>query len=245
MVCIRLNIFTHLNAYKFAGDANFFPPMTITTANDTNTFLRDYLPGFNTTSLTTLESLYSVSEFSADPPANLSAEFFRASRIMRDIIFVCMPIFYGQYISAKGNNVYFYDQNQTFLNPALTSIGLPNLGPVHTSEFAYVFGNLSHYDVDNFPFLPNASDYALLQRESRSWSTFASTGKPSLANKTTLQGWTPAFKRPSDLEIFVIGGPQEGLFNATGSKNAALNSQKLDKRCSFLNSPDIIQQLNY
>lgn len=157
-----------------------------------------------------------------------------------------MAMWYGEAISTqKGQKVYLYEQNQTFLTPALTYAGSPGLGSVHTSEFAYVFGNLSHYNVDNFPFLPNTSDYALLQRESRSWSSFAALDSPSLVGKQTLQGWGTAYTEKGNNHIYVIGGGQEGLFAEANGANAALNAEKLQERCAFLNAPDIIVQLGF
>lgn len=220
-------------------------PFTIRTAEDTYDFLREYLPGFTNASIQTLESLYPVSDFSFNPYNNLSAEFFRSARLLRDILLTCQPIYFGQSMAARGNDAYFYNQNQTFLNPVWTTQGYPDIGVVHTSEMAYVFGNLSHYDVDGFPFQPNQSDIVLLEQESRSWSSYAATGKPSVADKNTLQNWNLAKTTSSSISIYVVGGPQEGLFAWSDSANAALNAQRLEERCGFLNSPEIIQQLNY
>jgi len=98
-------------------------------------------------SLTRLLDLYPVSDFQADPAANLSAEFYRSGRILRDIIMVCQPILFGKHVHERsGKDFYLYEQDQTILTPILGSLGAPGLGVVHTSEFAYMFGNLSHYD---------------------------------------------------------------------------------------------------
>jgi carboxylesterase type B len=82
------------------------------------------------------------------------------------------PAPFQQAIAAAGSTVYLYDWNQTVLDPFLTQVvHRPGTGPIHTSEFAYIVGNLSHYDT---------GEYKLEARASRSWSTFASTGGPSL-----------------------------------------------------------------
>ncbi|KAK5124861.1 hypothetical protein LTR85_001051 [Meristemomyces frigidus] len=227
-------------------DTTPFTDATIETANDTAAFVSAYAPGLTEPNLKTLLSLYPIQEFTADPKGNLSAQFYRSARILRDILMVCQPIHYGQAIAKAGNDLFYYEQNQTIATEVLDSLGSPGLGVVHTSEFAYVFGNLSHYDADGFPYHPNASDFALSDRESRSWSTFASLGFPSLVGHDTLKGWTPSFARPNETDIFVIGGPHEGLSAEDGPRSErAVEAQKLRERCGFINSPDVIKQWNY
>ena len=65
--------------------------------------------------------------------------------ILRDILMVCEPLLYGEALTKRGQKVYYYDQNQTVVDGPLESLGLPGLGVVHTSEFAYMFNNISHY----------------------------------------------------------------------------------------------------
>lgn len=222
-------------------DTNPFVDSTISTDNDTFTFFSSYLPGMSTAHVKELLSLYPVSEFLPNPSANLSSEFYRSGRIVRDVLMVCEPYLYGAALSKAGNDVYFYDQNQTFVTPELVYNGFPGMGVVHTSEFAYVFGNLSHYDVYGYPYKPNATDYALLKRESRSWSSFATFGKPSLPGKDTLQGWTSAFAgRGNGVDVFVVGGPNEGL---AGEDGRVLRAQRLREKCGFINRPDIVKEI--
>lgn len=228
------------------GDGNFFVGIP-TTDEDVYDYFRAYLPGFTTANVNKLLSLYPVSDFAANPSAGLSAELYRAGRILRDILFVCQPIHFGQALKAAGQEVYFWVQNQTMLDEILVYLDAPGYGVVHTSNFAYQFNNLTHYDVDGFPYHPNASDFALADRQSFSWASFANTGTPSLSGVNTLSGWTPAFNDGDEVDIFVIGGPHEGLSAWGGSTatNQALADQKLAERCEFLNSAEIIEQLNY
>ncbi|KAI7241102.1 hypothetical protein KC330_g818 [Hortaea werneckii] len=229
-----------------------FTPTTIQTDNDTSIFLQEYAPDMSPENISKLMSLYPVSDFSANPSANLSAQFYRSALILRDILMVCEPQYYGRALASKGNPVYMYDQNQTMLQGPLEATGSVGLGVVHTSEFAYVFGNLSTYDVNEYPYQPCAEDYALLERESRSWSAFAATGRPSLDryyhhHHETLEGWCPAFAEGSDMAgIFVIGGPIEGFSAAEGSlSESVVAAQKLEERCAFINSPEVIDQLRW
>nr|POE75445.1 secreted lipase [Quercus suber] len=224
-------------------DTNLFVDSTIQTADDTLSFFSEYLAGMSSSHVHDLLSLYPVSEFSSDPTANRSAQFYRSGRILRDILMVCEPMLYGAALTKAGNPVYFYNQNQTFLTNALASIHDIDYGVVHTSEFAYVFGNLSHFDFPSVPYQPTASDFALLKRESRSWSTFASHGKPSLRGHDTLQGWETLFAAwREEPGVFVIGGPMEGFAHLN---EAPLRKQKLKERCGFLNRQDIVKELQF
>lgn len=233
------------------NDLTFFTPMDIRTENDTFDFVTSYVPDMTIDNIDRLLSLYPVSSFAANPSANLSAQFYRSARIFRDILMTCMPIWYGQNLAKMGNAVYYYDFNQTLLDEILASQGFPGLGPVHTSEFAYIFGNLSHYNVSGYPFNPSQSDISLRDGASRSWSTFASLGQPSLTRRDTLKDWDTAFTvsqntNTENPEVYVIGGPNEGLSSISGpGAHAALRAQDLSDRCGFLNSPETIQQLRF
>jgi carboxylesterase type B len=243
-------------------DLGFFTPRTITTDNDTQDFITSYLPDMNSTSVTELLSIYPVTDFSDNPSANLSANFYRSSRIFRDVLMTCMPSWMGGHLAAMGASVFLYDQNATVLTPLLEDLGSTGLGPVHTSEFAYVFGNLSHYNLtdDDLPgFDPTEEDFELAKRQTRSWSSFIAVGQPSLLSKETLQGWELAFAKgngtgeewdPMSTEqtkVYVVGGGQPGTSSVEGdgATNAKLAAQKLRERCAFLNSEDVIRQLQF
>jgi carboxylesterase type B len=238
-----------------------FTDIIIKTANQTKTFFRDYAPAMSDSHLEHLLSLYPVEEFAANSAANLSAEYYRSARILRDILMVCEPLLYGQALTKRGQDVYYYDQNQTVVNKPLEALGLPGLGVVHTSEFAYMFNNLSHYDsktfrnsslqnhkanqlaVNDYPYDPSASDERLAIRETRSWSTFASIGRPSLEGRGTLKGWEPAFGSANETRVFVIGSEEEGLHSLGDS--SAIGGQRLEERCAFINSPEVIAELQF
>ncbi|KAM0722685.1 hypothetical protein Q7P37_002126 [Cladosporium fusiforme] len=220
-----------------------FTDIIIKTDNETTNFFRDYAPAMSEENLQKLLDLYPVGEFAANPSANLSAEFFRSARILRDILMVCEPFLYGQALAEQGQEVYFFDQNQTIVDKPLESLDLPGLGVVHTSEFAYVFNNLSHYDINNYTYDPTTSDEKLAIRETRSWSTFASLGLPSLKNHGTLEGWYPAYDCTNDTRVYVIGSDEEGLYSING--NSIIGQQRLEERCAFINSPEIVEQLQF
>ncbi|ROW04066.1 hypothetical protein VSDG_01168 [Cytospora chrysosperma] len=226
-------------------DLTVFADNYVETANDTYNFVQTYIPTMSSDNVAKLLSLYPSDEFTANVTANLSSEFYRAARIFRDILMTCPPIWYSEHMAAKGAQVYLYDWNQTMLEPILASIGWPGLGPTHTSEFAYIFGNLSHYDTNDYPFNPLDSDWALQDRGSRSWSTFAHTGVPHMKNHYTFQGFKPAYEG-NQTSIYVIGGPHEGFSTIDGpGASPALAAQSIRERCMFLNSPELISELRY
>lgn len=228
------------------NDVAFYTPTDILTEEDTFNFVASYLPDMTFDSVTDLVSFYPSVEFSDDPENGISAQVLRSARIFRDIIMTCMPIWYGENLARHGADVYLYDWNQTMLDPIFKTINAPALGAVHTSEFAYIFGNLSHYDIDGYPFEPVDSDYRLQTQAPRSWATFAALGRPSLKRKQTLKGWGKAFTGNGETNIYVAGGPSEGLSPLDGpGSSPALSAQRLRERCAFLNSEEIRRQMNF
>lgn len=227
-------------------DLTLFTDTSISTDSDTRKFITSYVPTLSSANVDALLWRYPVTDFSANN--ELSSEFYRSARIFRDIIMTCQPLYFADHLAQAKNTVYLYEWNQTILGPILDFLGHPpGMGPVHTSEFAYIFGNLSHYNTGGFPFNPSPSDYELTTRASRSWSTFASVGKPGLPGHDTFQGFTPAFERPGEVKVFVMGGPNEGLLYIDGpqARNQALVAEELRGRCEFLNSREVIEELRY
>lgn len=49
--------------------------------------------------------------------------------------------------TANISTIYHYIQNQTLLTPILDALGYPGRGIIHSSEIAYVFGNLSIFNL--------------------------------------------------------------------------------------------------
>ncbi|TVY83752.1 Secreted lipase [Lachnellula suecica] len=229
-------------------DLTLYTDPTIATAQDTYDSVKVGYPGMSADNIDKLLALYPVIDFTANPAANKSNEFYRAARISRDTFMVCQPMAIASTYATAGNDVFLYEWNQTVVGSALASVrGLYGIGIPHTSEFAYTFGNISVYDVNGYPFEPTPADYALQHRGSRSWSTFASTGKPSLEGHDTLAGWEKAYPG-DDTEpyVFVVGGPHEGLSALDGPKSTPeVEEQKLRERCAFINSPEVIEQLYF
>lgn len=241
------------------NDATLFTPATIETDADSRDFVGSYYPYLSGDNFEALMDLYPVSDFSANTTADLSAEFYRSAQMFRDILLTCPSFYFGHAMASKYYNssnsstipVYIYEQNQTILSEFLDSQDTPGLGVIHTSELAYAFGNFTPYEATWPPntITPGESDYQLLQQESRSWSTFAALGQPSLPSKNTLPGWDPAYAVGAgmmDASVYVIGGPEPGMSALEGEEaNADVASERLRERCGFLNREDVIQQLKY
>ncbi|KAK3903645.1 Alpha/Beta hydrolase protein [Staphylotrichum tortipilum] len=231
------------------NDVTFFTDPAIQTPADTRAFISSYLPDLSPSNLATLLSLYPSASFPSTP--TLSSEFFRAARVFRDVLMTCQPVWYASHLARAGNPVYLYDWNQTILEPALEQItGKAGWGPVHTSEFAYVFANLSSYNVSGYPFKPTEGDRRLAVRGSRSWSTFAATGRPGREEGEMFRGFKEAFVdggvEEEGFRVFVAGGPHEGLSAVSGREaSPAVGAQRLAERCALVNSPEVIEQLRY
>ncbi|KAJ8123884.1 hypothetical protein ONZ43_g269 [Nemania bipapillata] len=228
-------------------DLTAFTDTTITTAGEVHDFIQAYIPTMTSANVDRFLSLYPISDFTANEEANLSSQFYRAAKAFRDILMVCQPIFYAQNLAKRGNDVYLYNWNQTISDQIIE--GLVNetgYGVIHTSDLEYVFGNITLFDDGEYPLHISASDFALSSRSSRSWSTFASTGKPSLNGHNTFKGFTTAYPGNDVVNIFIAGGPYEGLspIDGPGAK-PVIEVQKFRERCAFLNSDEIIEQLRY
>ncbi len=136
------------------NDFTLFTPTNIKTPAQTKRWVAGYLPGLTEAHLEHLLELYPSSDFQNTYFENgkimQHAEFYRTARISRDALFTCQPIHLGSAIAAAGNDVYFYNQNQSMLQPQLHKNGLYGLGPIHESELIYVFGNLSRFDLPQY-----------------------------------------------------------------------------------------------
>ncbi|KAI0465606.1 putative lipase [Xylaria cf. heliscus] len=229
------------------NDLTIYTDGSISTDEQVHDFIQEYVPTMSRANVDKLLSLYPISEFKPNEAAGKSSQFYRVAQTFRDILMVCQPIFYAQNLAKRGNDVYLFHWNQTISDQVIE--GLYNdtgNGVIHTSDLEYVFGNLSVYDNGEYPFQPTPADYSLASRGSRSWSTFASTGKPSLKGHYTFSAFTTAFHGTDEIDVFIAGGPHEGLSPIDGPKaQAALKAQRLRERCAFINSDEIIEQLRY
>ncbi|KAF9261260.1 alpha/beta-hydrolase [Marasmius fiardii PR-910] len=231
-------------------DLTLFTHTNINTSSDTRDFIHLFFPDLTNTTLNTLLSLYPSSDFS--PSTNFSAEFYRSATMFRDMLLVCPSFLFGHAMAQKYQNdnqspaVYYFDQNQTVYGEAFKGLGV-----VHSSELAYVFSNFKDLQAnDTGTINPTAADCDLQRRESRSWSSFANRGRPSLDGHETIEGWESAYgsdrRGMLDARLYVIGGLSGGIspLDGEGAKPEVAR-QKLRERCEFLNGEDVISQLKY
>ncbi|RDI87227.1 hypothetical protein Vi05172_g2956 [Venturia inaequalis] len=232
-------------------DATPFTLTTIQTTADTLAYISITSPGLTPATLNSLLALYPITDFAPNTTPALSAEFYRTAQIFRDILLTCPNFLLGaamaKKFTSKSPPIYLFMQNQTILDSKPT--GPTGLGIIHTSELPYVFGQFADYNTTNSTLFPTASDYELHERQSRSWSTFAWTGRPSIDGKRTLEGWTGSYDEwTGDVEgisgtkVYTIGGGNAGL---SAIQQGAIAAQKLASRCAYLNSADVIKQLKY
>jgi carboxylesterase type B len=155
---------------------------------------------------------------------------------------VCPSLHLGAAVArTQSTSVFHYNFNQTVVGPVLDRMeNVSGLRVGHTSEFAYVFDSFGAYNASGLPVYPSQRDYDLMQRASRTWSTFATLGNPSSQDHDTVQGWSPAYVSEKGPYIMAIGGPHEELSPAWGPMD-----EKLEERCRFLNDPAIIVALGY
>jgi carboxylesterase type B len=237
-----------LRTLETKDDGTLLVPSDIATEDDCKRFVTTFFPNLADSSISTMLSLYSASDYTSNPLAGLSASFYRCAAIIRDTIFAC-PVFLFGSLLKQTQPVYFYLQNQTILDGMLDSLGLPGLGIIHTSELPYVFGNTDIYSGATNAIQVDPSDGILARAMSRSCSTFAATGNPVALGRDTIQNWGLAYNASAsefDAEIFVSGGPTPGLSALDGpSAHPALARGRLAERCEFWMSEELIKQLQY
>ncbi|PSN73818.1 putative lipase [Corynespora cassiicola Philippines] len=235
------------------GDLNFYTDVSIETDADTNRFIASYLPRLPGFVRESLLAMYPVQDFEPPPGTNLTAEFYRAARVFRDILMVCEPVYLAEAMHKRNNHVYMYDFNQTMLDPILESLyNISHLGVVHTSEFAYIFGNLSHYNVSGYPFNPTRPDYDLAGRAPSWWIDFVWFASPS---EYGIDSWRESFfsntheysaPRAGYTYAMVIGGSREGYTAFDGPDSTEeMRVQQLRERCAFINSADFIKYAGF
>ncbi|TGO48425.1 hypothetical protein BCON_0240g00040 [Botryotinia convoluta] len=236
-------------------DATLFTSTTIETANDTRNFLSNLYRDVNTTTFDELLDLYPVSEFQADPSANLSAEYYRSAQIFQDILLACPTVLFSQAMAKKYNTTnppsYLYVGNQTILTSYLDATGDAGFGVIHTSELAYLFNNIDLFnvtdlDLPGYVFEPTESDYALSKSLPLSWISLGKYGNPSKINGSMAE-WTSAWPtRDGEGEIFAIGGGNEGMSKlGSNGVNSGIVGERLVERCGFLGREDVIEQFQF
>ncbi|KAI0837994.1 alpha/beta-hydrolase [Hypoxylon sp. FL0890] len=161
---------------------------------------------------------YEAHKKDSDPVVPIN--FYRISRILRDIFFSCSSINFGYEMSRQSKDldpafpgVRVYDLNQSMLAPMLAAAGMPYLGTCHGSDTNYIFNGV-------FPEgQVLGSDKQLSESMAGSFINFAYTGNPTYAGDVHFNSWPEAFPEteglsehfdehlPSSMNLQLIGGP--------------------------------------
>ncbi|KAH6646653.1 Alpha/Beta hydrolase protein [Truncatella angustata] len=156
-----------------------------------------------------LFSLYAVSDFEtevsnydarrgeSDP--KVSIHYFRAARIMRDLLFTCSSLDFGSVITKHSKaldqsfpGVHLYNLNQSMVTPLFQAAGMPWLGVIHGSDVDYIYNNMFTRDK------MSEQDLQLSNQILAYFINFAYTGDP---NHNGSSAWPEAFPTKNDLEV--------------------------------------------
>ncbi|KAJ5216288.1 carboxylesterase [Penicillium cinerascens] len=224
------------------NDASLFTPSTLNSTVGVAEFLSASLPNLSKENIQKALSLYPVSSFSDMPTENISAQYFRASQMMRDNQFVCPSIFTVQmnnkYSDLNTSN-YLFVLNQTIFAPVYAEEHTSYLGVSHFSDIPYVFNQVN----TRYSSIASASGVKLSSEMSGSWASFAVYGDPSRA-RGTIPDWFDAVSSSNgterQLSLQVIGGPQPGIVPIGRTRGSY---EDLTCRCAFWNSPEVFAQM--
>lgn len=191
------------------GATNAGPAPLFATEDDIRTPIRSFAHALTDDDYAQLFALYPASDFApdvrnyearkaeADPAAPV--HWFRASRILRDLLFACSAVDFGFEVWRRSRaadpafpGVWHYQLNQSMMTPLLHAAGMPYVaGAAHGSDLDYLYNNLfpraQMADADR-----QLSDYLLA-----SFLAFAYSGNPSSVDGP--QSWPESFSEPQGL----------------------------------------------
>ncbi|KAJ8125137.1 hypothetical protein O1611_g8501 [Lasiodiplodia mahajangana] len=142
--------------------------------------------------------------------------FFRLSKMLRDLLFSCSSIGFGYEMSRQSKaldpsfpGVRIYDLNQSVLTSMMAGAGLPYLGVCHGSDTPYIFNGL--FPEGKMP----ESDQKLAWSMTGALINFAYTGNPSFPGDEHFNSWPESFPYvgssdsplPAKMNLHLIGGP--------------------------------------
>ncbi len=199
-----------------ADDGSIFVPPAIDSESSVKTFFNR---SFSGSSLDKLLSLYPVEDFEAQvlENVNLTAQWYRASRIYRDVNMACPSLNITGEISLQSHvPTYLFAVNSTRLQPVWDSMDTPQYQIAHVSDIPYIFNQFVE-GADN-----SSSAMKFSARVCRTLPAFAATGNPS----TSRFDWPVAWKEGGgDATIFVMGGPYGAGPATVGPNHLAVADQ--------------------
>ncbi|KAK8123954.1 carboxylesterase [Apiospora kogelbergensis] len=216
------------------GATNAGPPTNFKTEADIKTPIKRFAHALTDEDYASLFALYPESDFvaevqhyearrsRADPV--ISVHYFRAARILRDLMFTCSSINFGSEMTKQSRamdpsfpGVRLYDLNQSMVTPLFRGAGMPWLGIVHGSDMDYLYNNM-------FPRgQMNAKDLDLAGRFLEAFVNFAYTGDPNTQGSSSWPESFPSGNEGDDstpgINVQLVGGPW-----GTGSHHLPITS---------------------
>ncbi|KAK6220780.1 hypothetical protein LQW54_001972 [Pestalotiopsis sp. IQ-011] len=186
------------------GATNAGPAPMFQTEEDMKTPIRGFTHALDDEDFAQLFALYPASDFEeesqnykarrAETEPVAPVNYFRISRIMRDLLFTCSSIDFGNELSSQSraidpafSGIRLYDLNQSMLTPMFKAIGMPYVQTCHGSDTHYIFNGL-------FPEGEvSESDQKLSTSLSKSFINFAYTGNPTYADDEHFKSWPESF----------------------------------------------------
>jgi len=224
--------------------AHFSRRLPLLTTPTSLIFLAIDFPGLTNSTSANILILYPVADFEPEvaPNDTVNAQYYRASRILRDIEFSCpgIDLAYSVMKHNKHADARLYELNQTSFAPLYAEDNIQYLGVSHSSDIFYVFNEVAALNA-------SSSDTLLAAQMSGSWAAFAATGNPAPGTSkdaTTLGDWPVAYSVattggtvPTEAIVNVIGGPYAGPSEiGKHVSHGPVGMENLLHRCAFLNS---------
>jgi len=231
------------------GTMNAGLASAIETEEDMITPIRQFAHALSPEQYSKLFSLYRPEDFEEervnyqgrknDDNPEVSTNFFRVSRILRDLLVTCSSIEYGLEMTKQSRElnpdftgVRFYDLNQSMLSTMFKEVGLAHVQVPQGSDINYIFNGV-------FPEVEgkiSTEDRELAEKVTLSLINFAWTGNPVTRGSSAkhFSEWPSAFGASGDptaldLQIQVIGGPY-GTGPVSLSRKSGLGGEALGEQ---------------
>lgn len=214
------------------NDGSLFVPPTLQSEADVVAFLFQSYPHISNDSVQEALALYPSAEFQSDVRENVSSQYFRAARMVRDATDVCPSILlvtanrdYNE--CNPSTSSYLFALNQTVFSTFYDLSNTSYYGVSHFSDIPYVFDQIS----TKYAEIASPADKELATAITGSWTAFAASGDVEKGGDGLLD-W-PSNDDPS---VRVIGGPDAG-------PRALRDYEDVVRKCEFWNSPRMTKEL--
>lgn len=120
-------------------------PLQLTSEKALRLFLTDKYTAMTSCSIDQILELFPLVDFPGQlgPVLNVSGQYFRASQIVRDIMFTCPAIGFSHAVSKHGSTAYLYTLNQTALTSIFASLGASWFGGKPDDSFLFSLNPIS------------------------------------------------------------------------------------------------------